>query len=271
VAGILDIDLYDTYRREAIVALAGEPAREACAGQLVIGRDRLAWLATPPEGSFPAPSRFRWIAARRYREADDEFGFLPAEVRDRAAPTEQGIEMFFGHEGSNTFLYVGDGSLVMYGLSNSASLGEAEVDLHHKLPQEIWFRLGGYEGWSLFVDEDERRGLSTDDVLGRVTAAIARGAGELWLTRYEEDSLSLLIEPSRAFVMYLAFPGDSGGVTAHDPRMTGSPKRASFTLSNGQVDEFGYEETLPKDEAIAIVDHFLRTGELAPWVRWVES
>jgi Immunity protein Imm1 len=270
MTGTLETDLYDLYPRGAIVALAGEPAREACGGQLVIGRDRLAWLATPPEGSFPAPSQFRWIAARRYREASDEFGFLPAEVRDRAAPTEQGIEMFFGPEGSNKFIYVGEGSLVTYGFSHSASLGEAEVDLHHKLPEEIWLRLGGYEGWSLSIDEKERLGLSADDVLRLVTAAVAKGAGEVWLTRYEEDSLTLLIEPRRAFVMYLAFPGDSG-VTAHDPRMTGSPEKASFTLSNGQVDEFGYEETLPKDDVIAVVDHFLRTGELPRSVAWVAS
>jgi hypothetical protein len=105
-------------------------------------------------------------------------------------------------------------------------------------------------------------------VLGLVTAAVAKGEGEVWLTRYEGDSLTLLIEPSRAFVMYLASAGDSG-VTAHDHRMTGSPDKASFTLSNGQVDDF--EETLPKDETLAIVEHFVTSGELAPWVAWVEG
>ena len=57
-----------------------------------------------------------------------------------------------------------------------------------------------------------------------VSKAVAKGAGELWLTRYEEDSLSLLIEPRRAFVMYLAFDGDSG-VTARDLGMAGSPQK----------------------------------------------
>jgi hypothetical protein len=270
VSGTLDPKLYDAYPRAAIAALAGEPARDACGGQLIIGRDRLAWLAGRPEGSFPTPSLFRWTARRRYREANDDFGFLPIEVRDRAVPTKQGIEMFFAPEESSTFVYVGDGSLVTYGYSKRASLGEADVDLHHKLPEEIWLRLGGYEGWSLSVDEEERRGLSADEVLGLVTAAVKKGAGEVWLTRYEEDSLALLLGPSRAFVMYLACDGDSG-VTAHDPRKRGSPEQASFTLSNGQVDEFDYEETLPKNDVVAIVEHFLNTRELAPWVAWVES
>jgi hypothetical protein len=270
VAGDLDARLYDVYPRDAIVAVAGAHAREACSGQLVIGRDRLVWLAAPPEGSFPAPSRFRWVAERRYREADDEFWFLPAEVRERAVPTQQGIEMFFATEEPGAFMYVGGGWLVTYGLSGSASLGEADVDLHHKLPEDTWRRFGGYEGWSLAVDEEERRGLSADEVLGSVSTAVAKRAGELWLTRYEEDSLTLLLGPRRAFVMYLAFPGDSG-VTAHDARMAGSPDIASFTLSNGQVDEFSYEETLPKDDALAVVEHFVSSGGLAPWVEWVEG
>ena len=270
MAGDLDIDLYDVYPRAAIVAVAGAHAREACGGQVIIGRARLAWIASPPEGSFPAPSRFRWIAGSRYREADDDFWFLPAEVRERAAPTNQGIEMFFATDEAGAFLYVGAGWLVSYGFSGSASLGEAHVDLHHKLPEDIWLRFGGYEGWSLTVDGEERRGLPADDVLELVTAAVAKGTGELWLTRYEEDSLSLLVEPRRAFVMYLAFDGDSG-VTARDPRMAGSPGKASFTLSNGPVDEFDYEETLPKDDAIPVIRHFLSTGELPPWIAWIES
>jgi hypothetical protein len=270
VARALDADLYDAYARAAIVSLAGKPAREACGGQLIIGRDRLVWLAAPPEGSFPAPSRFRWIARRLYREANDDFGFLPAEVRDRAAPTKQGIDIFFAPEEPSTFVYVGDGSLVTYGFSDSASHGEADVDLNHKLPEEIWLCFGGYKGWSLTVDGEEQRGLSADEVLGMVSSAVAKGAGELSLTRYEEDSLTLLIEPRRAFVMYLAFDGDSG-VTAQDPRMAGSPDTASFTLSNGQVDEFSFEETLPKDDALSVVQHFVSSGGLAPWVAWVEA
>jgi hypothetical protein len=180
------------------------------------------------------------------------------------------MEMFFATDEPGAFMYVGAGWLVSYGFSGSASLGEANVDLHHKLPEDIWLHFGGYAGWSLTIDDEERRGLSADTVLGMVSKAVAKGAGELWLTRYEEDSLNLLIEPMRAFVMYLAFDGDSG-VTARDPGMAGSPGKASFTLSNGQVDEFDYEETLPKDDAISVVRHFLSTGEHAPWVAWVES
>jgi hypothetical protein len=178
--------------------------------------------------------------------------------------------MFFAADERGAFMYVGAGWLVSYGFSGSASLGEVDVDLHHKLPEDIWLRFGGYEGWSLTIDEEERRGLSADAALGMVSNAVAKGAGELWLTRYEEDSLNLLIEPRRVFVMYLAFDGDSG-VIAHDPRMAGSQGEASFTLSNGQVDEFDYEETLPKDDVISVVRHFLSTGELAPWVAWIES
>lgn len=261
--------LYEVYSRPAIVGATGEPVREACGGQLIIGRDRLAWLATPPEGSFPAPSRFRWTARAQYREADDDFWFLPADVRERAAPTEQGIEMLFAPDEPSAFVYVGNASLVSYGFSNSASLGEANVDLHQKLPEEIWLRFGGYKGWSLTIDGEEQRGLSPDAVLARVAPVVASGGGELWLTRYEEDSLTLLIEPKRAFVMYLD-DGDSS-VTARDPSMAGSPSMARFTLSNGQVDEFSLEETLPKDDALAVVQHFVSSGGLAPWIAWVES
>lgn len=125
----------------------------------------------------------------------------------------------------------------------------------------------GYEGWSLTLDGQQQRGLSDTEVATLVEAAIAKGAGELWLTRYEDDSLGLLIEPARVFFTYLAFDGDSG-VIARDPEAQGSPETASFILSNGQVDDIPYEETLPKDGARFVVQHFVDTGELAPWVTW---
>ena len=266
----LEAHLYKSFTRSAAVQLLGvEDSRSACGDQLIIGRERLTWLAAPPEGSFPAPSRFAWAAARRYQEADDEYWFFPVEVRERGR-TKQGIEMFFAPETSSDFIYLGGAWIASYGFSSSNSLGEAELQLNRKLPRDVWLRVGGYEGWSLAIDDQERRGLSEDDVIDLATAAVEKGAGELWLTRYEEDSLTLLIEPTRTFVMYLAFPGDSG-MTARDPEVTGSLDTAAFTLSNGQVDEFPYDETLPKDDALSVVQHFVRTGERAPSVMWAEG
>jgi hypothetical protein len=268
MSGDLEAHLYESHTRPAALHLVGlEDAREACGGQLIIGRDQATWLAAPPEGSFPTPSRFGWSATRRYREADDEFWFLPVEVRKRGVSTEEGIEMFFAPEGKSEFLYLGPGRLTSYGFSNRTSFGEAQVHLERKLPEQIWLRLGGYEGWSLTIDGQEQRGLSDTEVATLVEAAIAKGAGELWLTRYEDDSLGLLIEPARVFFTYLAFDGDSG-VIARDPEAQGSPETASFILSNGQVDDIPYEETLPKDGARFVVQHFVDTGELAPWVTW---
>ena len=266
----LGAHLYTSYTRSAAVRLLGvEDSRSACGDQLVIGRDRVAWFAAPPEGSFPAPSRFAWAAARRYVEADDQYGFLPVEVRERGA-TRQGIELFFAPERWSEFIYLGRASVAGYGLSNAASLGKADLHLHRKLPRDVWLRVGGDEGWSLTIDDEERRGLSEDDVVELATAAVVKGTGELWLSRYEEDSLTLLIEPTRTFVMYLAFPGDSG-VSARDPAVTGSLDTAAFTLSNGQVDEFPYEGTVPTDNALSVVEHFVRTGELATSVAWAEG
>lgn len=165
---------------------------------------------------------------------------------------------------------MGGGSFASYGFSSTASLGEVDVHLHRKLPEDVWLRVGGYKDWSLTIGGRERHGLSEDEVIDLVRAAIEAGGGDLWLTRYQEDSLSLLVEPRRAFVMYTAFPGDSG-MTARDEEMKGSHETAAFTLSNGQVDEFPYEETLSKNDALAVVGHFLNAGELAPSVRWVES
>jgi hypothetical protein len=208
--------LYTAYaRREALSLLdGGEPAKFACDGQIAIARSTIAWLSEPPEGSFPEPSAFRWAASQRYEEASGEWWFLPAEVRDHRRRYR--IHLFFDPESSDHFVYVGGAHLASYGFTDCESLGEVSLALERKLPREVWLWFGGYDGWSVTIDGNERRGLESEEAVHLVRDVFRRGSGEVSLTRYEEDSLAILVEARRAMLLHLAFPGDSGRVT-RDP------------------------------------------------------
>ncbi len=84
-------------------------------------------------------------------------------------------------------------------------------------------------------------GAREDVEAGALRCAVAGGladaaTGELWLTRWTGEALSVLFEPERAFVMELAGPGDPGSV-ARDPAVAHERAPFAFTLSNGQVDD----------------------------------
>jgi hypothetical protein len=86
-----------------------------------------------------------------------------------------------------------------------------------------------------------------------VADALADAAtGELWLTRWTGEALTVLFEPERAFVMELGGPDDAGSV-ACDPERSGERQPVAFTLSNGQVDEWPLEATVSRDQALDAV------------------
>jgi hypothetical protein len=86
-----------------------------------------------------------------------------------------------------------------------------------------------------------------------VADALADAAtGELWLTRWTGEALTVLFEPERAFVMELGGPDDAGSV-ACDPERSGERQPVAFTLSNDHVDEWPLEATVSRDQALDAV------------------
>jgi hypothetical protein len=89
------------------------------------------------------------------------------------------------------------------------------------------------------------------------------------LTRYEEDSLHLYINPRCAWLMYLREPGDSGlylrGRDAARVRME------KFRCDCGIELEFPPHQTLPIAEGIELLRRYFRDGTLPRDREWDED
>lgn len=256
--------MYEARTRAQILASLPHRRREAWDGQLVIARDSIHWLAAPPEATLPTATTFEWVAAKPYPESRGDFPFLPRELQ------HGGVLRLHFAESVGVFVDLGPARVFRYGVSRSEPYGELAAELEQKLPKDVWLRLGGYDGWSVAYDDGERAGLAPDDAVAAVAEAIAHGARQIDVTRYENDVLSLLVERDRAFVMYLESPGDDGAY-ACAPDAAGDRTPVAFTLTNGQVDEFPREYTVPHAAGLAAVEHLVRHDALTPTLTWTRD
>jgi hypothetical protein len=95
--------------------------------------------------------------------------------------------------------------------------------------------------------------------------------GHLQITRYEEDSLTIHTNSGRGWLMYLRFPAD-GGLYTHDVEYDGDPEAEEYFVCACGIDlQFRVSQTLPKPEALRVIEDFFVTGELPRSVPWTPS
>lgn len=91
---------------------------------------------------------------------------------------------------------------------------------------------------------------------------------EVWERKDDGRTICALINGERGWLMYLREPGDSG-YSSRDPHYKGDPRAAmEFFLSNGQRDIYPVGWTLPLALVERALEHFRRTGDLAPFITW---
>ncbi|TIV65403.1 MAG: hypothetical protein E5V89_28005 [Mesorhizobium sp.] len=89
---------------------------------------------------------------------------------------------------------------------------------------------------------------------------------ELWISASGGQSISMLRNGDNAWLMYLRFEGDSGSVTqgAQD-----TDAMCSYTLANGQIDEYPLSWSVPIKRCYEAIAYFFRSGggryELVAW------
>jgi hypothetical protein len=165
--------------------------------------------------------------------------------------------------------YLGPAHLASYGHSSHESHGEASFHLFHRLPRDLWLRLGGFAGVRLEAN-GQRDDLEAATVRTAVADALGAAAtGELWLRRWTGEALLVLFERERAFVMALAGSGDAG-LVACDRQRAGEREPVAFTLSNGQVDEWPLEATVSHDQALEAAAGWA-DGHRTESVLWTED
>jgi hypothetical protein len=91
---------------------------------------------------------------------------------------------------------------------------------------------------------------------------------ELWVSVPDGPSMSMLRNGSCAWLMYLRFNGDAGFVSRGDVAKTGD---ASYTLSNGQVDEYPLSWCIDLEQCYRAISYFfVNEGAQPSWIAWQE-
>jgi hypothetical protein len=231
-----------------------EPGRQALATDALV-----VWICAPPETGLIDAQTIEWRAARRYGRGFD--AFVPAPLR-----SEPPAELHLAGTGTDGALaYLGRAHLAAYGRSDSGSHGEAQFVLLEPLPRALWLRLGGFAGVRLEAD-----GVHEDVEAAAVAGVVAASEREeLWLRRWTGETLTVLFESERAFVMELSGPAGVGAV-ACDPASAGQRRPVAFTLSNGQVDEWPLEGTISRAQALEAVAAWAQ-GRRAASLIWTED
>ena len=103
-----------------------------------------------------------------------------------------------------------------------------------------------------------------------LTATLAACSdGDFSIQSIRGPILIVLLNPHRAFVMWMAEEGDAG---KHAIDADGDALESfRFQLANGQVDEFSAFDTVSREAALEAVAHFLKTREASPQLTWRED
>jgi hypothetical protein len=234
---------------KALERWVGPRARWELDRQALVTEEIVVWICAPPEAELIAAETIAWTAARRYKARWRGFdAFVPAPLRD-----ERRADLHLvGRSTIGALAYLGPAHLAAYGVSGYESPGEARFHLFQRLPRELWLRLGGFADVRL-----EGNGVREDLEPGAVRTAVAdvladAATGDLCLSRWTGEALTVQFETERAFVMELTGPDHVGSV-ACDPQRSGERRPVAFTLSNGQVDEWPLEATVSRDQALDAV------------------
>jgi hypothetical protein len=251
---------------QALEQWVGRHAHWELGRQALVSDELVVWICAPPEVELIDAETIQWQAARRYKARWRGFdAFVPAPLREKRRADLHLV----GESTSGALAYLGPAHLAAYGVSGYESPGEARFHLVHRLPRELWLRLGGFADILL-----ETKGVREDLKAGAVRSAVAvvladAATGELGLGRWTGETLAVLFEPERAFVMDLAGP-DYAGSVACDPQRSGERQPVAFTWSNGQVDEWPLEATVSRDQALDAVAGWAE-GHRAESLRWTED
>jgi hypothetical protein len=221
--------------------------------EFVAALGELLWFTTIGSGArFPDPSLFEWEPNAHAAPA------APLPVKSCSA-----IHLFCRPGARERYFYLGE-------ILGAIQLQDPRFDgtkctallLRPKLPKDVWNALGGYDGFEACLD-GESSVVATEAELDSVLATVeAAECGELWLTRYEQDSLALFVTGPQAVLMYLKEPGDTG-IMSFNPDFEGDPDEpVEFRNIHGQGTDFLAWMVIPKSAGIGAVREFFCTGGL---------
>ena len=115
--------------------------------------------------------------------------------------------------------------------------------------------------------DDPDRAISGNEAVSIVQASIEAGVTDVVFQHRAGGCLTMITNGERAMLVRWWRPGEDEGVAAFDTS-AGSTRRSGYVLSNGQVDTYRDDETVPLDAATSAVRHIVDTDELDPKLDW---
>jgi hypothetical protein len=122
---------------------------------------------------------------------------------------------------------------------------------------------------TLLINTQELQVDSIEELDEALSRSAQLPAFELWISVPDGPSMAMLRNGSHAWLMYLRLSGDPGFVSQGDATKAGT---ASYTLSNGQVDEHPLSWCIDVEQCFrAVMYFFVNNGAKPHWISWQES
>ena len=250
---------------------AGAPAACYCDKQFAVIPSAVLCFFTiatsSTELSLESPSTVIWRPTPGKIDPRDYHTWLPDAVREVQRPV--GHHLFLRESPGEEFVYVGLAHLGSYG--NLSGSPAATFCLDSSLPRPIWDTLGGYPGWSVEINHSIHQvEFGNIEQFSSLVSGIVTSDSHLVMNRFEQDSLHVFTNKTRAWLMYLRQPGDSG-LYLSQPSTDSVSTNEQFQCCCGTTMEFQQRQTTSQSQAIFIAREFFLKGVLPKHVEWEEQ
>ncbi len=252
-----------------------QPCRSYCDDQFIKCGDAVLFYArlkrSPGGTHFLSSDHLIWRPERDDYHADEEWPWLPSAVipqfDNSSEYSKPRLYMFAStSEFADRWLYCGEVHLSSYGHADGKAQTLCGVEARFllkagRIPLPKWTELGGFPAWrvrargkTIDLDTQETRqfqkiisGLPTDQTT------------HIEITRWQGDCLSVNLNASRGFPMYLPDPVDSG-LYVFSPEED-CEKDENFNCNCcGLSLEIPRCATLPRDQALDVMLELFQTG-----------
>jgi hypothetical protein len=123
--------------------------------------------------------------------------------------------------------------------------------------------------WTLTLNGQVARIASVADLRAALTARASIEFDEVWLEHESGRAICMLRNRDRAMLMFLRDREGDPGMTSRDLGAT-SDAPIRFRLTNGQIDEFPSDWTIPADYSVEALAQFYATATVPVNITWRE-
>jgi len=130
-----------------------------------------------------------------------------------------------------------------------------------------FYQQNNYMG-KLTINEEDIVISNKTDLIEVLNSLEEKEKSEIWIEKDDRECLTILINKSRLFSMYLKDYEDGESITCFD-ETTSKESFENFYLSNGQLDEYPRCKTVDRKFLSDIFLTFYEKGVLTNQIKWI--